>query len=131
MSKNEEIEPMRIWREWFVKSEKMWSDRLTEMMGDDRYAKGLGRYMQEALHTHRMFSESMAQYLANLNMPSRQDVLELRDRLAHIEDTLAAIQVELREQRSRLASVGNVVRSAGSEDTPVRPARTRRPPQKS
>lgn len=120
------IDPLRLWREWFVKSEKTWSDALTGIMGDDRFSKGMGRYMQEALHTHRMFSESMAQYLANLNIPSRADILDLGDRLGQIEDALASIQIELRAQRARLAALGSV---AGADEGGARkPARTKRPP---
>lgn len=128
----EKLNPMALWRDWFVKSEKAWSQALTDLMGDERFSKGMGRYMQEALHTHRMFSESMSQYLANLNLPSRSDVLELSDRLGQIEDTLAAIQVELREQRIQLArastgaAAGDVSGASGA--AAPRPARTRRPP---
>lgn len=126
MNDDDQLNPVRLWREWFVKSEKAWSQSLTDMMGDERFSKGMGRYMQEALHTHRMFSESMAQYLANLNLPSRQDILDLGDRLGQVEDALAAVQVELREVRTRLAQGVNVVPAATATR---RPARTRRPPE--
>jgi hypothetical protein len=126
----EKLNPMALWRDWFVKSEKAWSQALTELMGDERFSKGMGRYMQEALHTHRIFSESMSQYLANLNLPSRSDILELSDRLGQIEDTLAAVQVELREQRIQLAQTRHADTGAGTPPTGgMRPARTRRPPQ--
>lgn len=127
----EQLNPMVLWREWFVKSEKAWSQALTEMMGDEKFSKGLGQFMQEALHSHRMFSEAMSQYLANLNLPSRSDVLDVSDRLGQIEDTLAAIQVELREQRIQLARANAIAthEEDGATRAPVRPARTRRPPQ--
>ena len=129
MTEDDSINPVRLWREWFVKSEKAWSQAMTDAMGDERFSKGLGRYMQEALHTHRMFSESMAQYLANLNLPSRQDLLDLGDRLGQVEDALAAVQVELRELRTRVAQGGAPV--AGTGAVAGRPARTRRPPEPS
>lgn len=124
---NDKINPMSLWREWFVKSEKAWSQALTEMMGDERFSRGMGRYMQEALHTHRMFSEGMSQYLANLNLPSRSDLLDIGDRLGQIEDTLAAIQVELREQRIQIARATAPGGDASAAEQPVRPARTKRP----
>lgn len=127
MSEADNLDPVRLWREWFVKSEKAWSDALSEMMGDERFSRGMGRYVHEALHTHRMFSESMAQYLANLNIPSRGDILDMGDRLAHMEETLNQIQVELREQRGQLARL-----ASGGTEPPVanRPARTRQPDPK-
>lgn len=123
------LNPVALWRDWFIKSEKAWSQALTEMMGDEKFSKGVGRYMQEALHTHRMLSEVMSQYLANLNLPSRSDVLDLSDRLGQIEDNLAAIQVELRQQRIQLARAG--APGASGEETEgkaAKPARTRQPP---
>ena len=126
MSEDNSINPVRLWREWFVKSEKAWSQAMTDAMGDERFSNGLGRYMQEALHTHRMFSESMAQYLANLNLPSRQDILDMSDRLGRVEDALASVQVELRELRTRVAQGGA---AAGPAVAGVKPARTRRPPE--
>ncbi len=126
MSDDEQLNPVRLWREWFVKSEKAWSQSMTDMMGDERFSKGMGRYMQEALHTHRMFSESMAQYLANLNLPSRQDVLDVSDRLGRVEDALSSVQVELRELRMRLAQGGA---ATGGRPGVVKPARTKRPPE--
>ncbi len=125
MTDQDPLNPMRLWREWFVKSEKAWSQAMTDMMGDERFSKGMGRYMQEALHTHRMFSESMAQYLANLNLPSRQDVLDVSDRLGQVEDALAAVQVELRELRMKLAQAGAPSAPPGG----AKPARTKRPPE--
>jgi len=76
------------------------------------------------LHTQRMFGESMAQYLANLNIPSRGDILDMSDRLAHIEDTLNNLQVELRGQRTQLAKIAAGV---PSEVAAKRPTRTRKP----
>lgn len=128
MSKEDSMDPIRLWREWFVKSEKSWSDALSEMMGDEHFSKGMGRYTLEALHTHRMFSETMAQYLANLNIPSRSDILDMNDRLAHMEETLNQIQVELREQRSQMARLAaSGVGASTATTASVRPARTRKP----
>ncbi len=126
---DDKLNPMSLWRDWFVKSEKAWSQALTDVMGDERFSKGMGRYMQEALHTHRMFSEGMSQYLANLNLPSRTDVLDISDRLGQIEDTLALIQVELREQRIQIARANSSAPSLETADStaPVRPARTKQP----
>ena len=124
MASESDIDPIRLWREWFVKSEKTWSDALSEMMGNEHFSKGMGRYIHEALHTHRMFSETMAQYLANLNIPSRTDILDMNDRLAHMEQTLNQIQVELRDQRAQLTRLAS---SGGGMDADKKPARTRKP----
>jgi hypothetical protein len=126
MSEREQLDPIRIWREWIVKSEKQWSDHLTDLMGDERFSKGMGRYMQEGLHTQRMFGDAMAQSLSSLNMPSRTDILDIGDRLGQMEETLSGLQVEIREQRAQLTRLA----STGSADPAPKkaPSRTKKPP---
>jgi hypothetical protein len=121
------LDPVRFWREWYQKSEKSWNDAMTQLLGDDQVAKSTGKYLQEALHAQRMFSEAMAKWLANLNFPSRSDVLALSDRVGKVEDALAGLQVEIRQLRQFLTGQGP---KTGGELHLVRPKRTKTPPQK-
>ena len=121
------LDPVRLWREWYQKSEKSWNEAVTQIVGDDRFAKSTGKYMQEALHAQRMFTEAMAKWLANLNFPSRSDVLALSDRVGKLEDTIAELQVDIRHLRRALTERGVV---AGAEVHAVRPKRTKTPPPK-
>lgn len=124
MTKNDDLNPIRLWREWIVKSEQMWSDAITDVMGNPQVSAGMGRSMQEFLHMHRMFTESFAQYLSALNLPSRSDILDLSDRIGQLEDAVAAISVDLREQRALLAGAGVV---ATDQAKKKKPSRTRQP----
>ena len=126
MTKEDELNPIRLWREWVVQSEKMWSDTITEVMGNPQVSGGMGRSMQEFLHMHKMFTESFAQYLSALNLPSRSDILDLSDRLGQLEDAVAAVSVDLREQRALLASTGAVTEAASAKK---KPTRTKKPPK--
>ena len=124
MTKNDDLNPIRLWREWIVKSEQMWSDAITDVMGNPQVSAGMGRSMQEFLHMHRMFSESFAQYLSALNLPSRSDILDLSDRIGQLEDAVAAISVDLREQRALLAGTGVVTTDQAKKK---KPSRTKQP----
>ena len=124
MTKNDDLNPIRLWREWIVKSEQMWSDTITDVMGNPQVSAGMGRSMQEFLHMHRMFSESFAQYLSALNLPSRSDILDLSDRIGQLEDAVAAISVDLREQRALLAGAGVVTTDQAKKK---KPSRTKQP----
>ncbi len=124
MANNDDLDPMRMMRDWFVKSEQMYSDAMTEMMGDERFSKTTGRYMQEALHMQRMFGEAMGQHLANLNLPSRADIVEVKERISSIESTMDAILVELRSMR----------KTSAADESPTakkKPTRTKKAPAKS
>lgn len=129
MSKAEKsvnLDPVRLWREWYQKSEKSWNDAIMQLMGDDRVAKNTGKYVQEAIHAQRMFTETMAKWLANLNFPSRSDVLALSDRIGKLEDTIAELQVEVGQLRRSLT--GHDLANGATVHT-IRPKRTKTPPK--
>ena len=123
MSENEAktMDPIRAWREWIQENEKRWSDTMTEIMGDDRFAKGMGRSFQEMLHTHKILTDSMAQYLGAINIPSRSDVLALGDRIGKLEDAVASLEVAI----GKLGQGPFATPQRGSE----KPKRTRKPPK--
>lgn len=121
------LDPVRLWREWYQKSEKSWNEMFAQLMGDDRVAKTTGKYLQEAVHAQRMFSESMAKWLANLNFPSRTDVIALSDRIGKLEDSIASLQVEIRQLRQILTKQEF---ANGADAHPLRPRRTKMPPSK-
>ena len=123
---NSELDPLRIWREWYQKSEKQWSEGLTQLLGNDRIAKSTGKYAQEAVQLQRMFAELMAQSLATLNLPARSDILALSERMGQLEDAMAGVQVEVRQLRRTLTE-----RDLVKADTTLkRPKRTKQPPKK-
>jgi len=129
MSKEEKginLDPVRLWREWYQKSEKSWNEGISQLLGDERIAKSTGKYLQEAVHAQRMFTESMAKWLANLNFPSRSDVLALSDRVGKLEDTIAGLQVEIRQLRQVLTKQAS---ASGADLQRARPKRTKTPPR--
>lgn len=98
------LEPMRLWREWYQKSEKQWSEMLTEIMADEKFGKGFGHLFQEWLHAQHMISELIGQQLAAFNMPSRADILDVRDRLGEVEDGLGQLAAEIAQLRRTIAT---------------------------
>lgn len=118
------LEPMRMWREWYQKSEKQWSEMLTDVMADEKFGKTFGHMFQEWLHAQHMISELIGQQLAAFNMPSRGDILDVRDRLGEVEDGLASLTAEIVQLRRALAS--KPATDAAAERPAVR--RTRKPP---
>lgn len=119
MTNNKNMDPMQLMRDWFVQSEKMWSDAMSDVMANERVAESSGRFMQEALHMQRMFSESMGQALSNMNMPTRNDILDLKDRVSQMEDSVNAVLVELRQMRAEKPA-------AATTAAKKKPARTKK-----
>ncbi len=105
------------WREWLSKSEGQWNSYLNQVMGTPEFSQNAGRSMDLYLHFQRTMNEAMGAWFTAINVPTRNDVLELGERLLDIEGRLAAIEAAL----SRV--------TAPSIDAhPSRPPRTKRPP---
>lgn len=130
MSKDDDqfsMEPMKMWREWVQQSEQQWSEALTGAMADEKTSKMFGHYFQEWLHAQNMFTEMVGQHLASMNLPSRVDVIEVKDQLGQVDDTLAILISEIHQLKKQLADVSA---NKNAETAPIKPKRTRKPPAK-
>lgn len=120
-------DPFAVWRNWLAESERQWNALLNEAMATDQYAKSMGQFMDMYLNFQKSMSESMGRYLTTLNVPTRQDVLSLGDRLSAIEDRLIAMEAKIIAGSPAVAVQNGAGPASGLKDTP-RPARTRKPP---
>jgi hypothetical protein len=116
--KSPSLDPMRAWRDWFIGAEKEWSEGLTRLMKDETVARSLGHDFNASLHRQKMFAEVVGQTLATMNLPSRDEILALGERMGRIEDGLAAVQASLTQLHRS---------SAAPAAQPARPPRTRKP----
>jgi hypothetical protein len=118
--------PVRLWREWIVKSEAQWSETVSQLLKDERTGGALGRQLDEMQLMQRQFAELAQASLAAANLPSRSDFEALDERMGRLEDGLAQVAAALSQLSQAIAA-----QAAGlpANAVPARPARTRRPPQ--
>lgn len=119
-------DPFAMWREFVAQSERQWNAFLNEAMATEQFSQAMGRMMDFYVNLQKGMNELMSRYLQFANLPSRQEVLALGERLGAIEDRLVRMERMLGNQPSQ-AGAGS------SAETPVkakRPARTKRPPSK-
>lgn len=109
-------DPVKAWRDWFVRNERDWSESLTRLMKDDGVARAVGQEINTALHGQQMLTQSMATPLAMMNLPSRDDLVALGERIGQLEDAVARIEAALVQALH-----------AGAPDATRKPARTRKP----
>lgn len=102
MSKsNPSLDPLKTWREWFVKNEREWSESITKLMKDESVAQSMGQEINAAIHRQQMFTQGMASPMASMNIPSRADVVALGERIGHLEDSVARVEAALVRMESR------------------------------
>lgn len=118
-SSSKNFDPMKAWRDWFVKNERDWSSSLTSLIKEDSVSGALGQELKAQLYQQQALAKSMAGPMAAMNLPTRDDMTALGERLGQLEDAVARIEALL-------------VRSTAASAAPTaRPPRTRKPPRTS
>lgn len=118
-------DPFQLWRDWVSNSERQWNAFLNDAMATDEFSQAMGRGMDMYLGLQKNLNEVMGRYFTTMNIPSRDDILALGNRLTAVEDRLAGIEEAItRLASSKKAGAGGKAATA----TPApRPARTKRP----
>ena len=113
------FDPMKLWRDWFVKNERDWSEAMTRMIKDDTVSQGLGTEFNASLVQQQAMKRNMADFMANMNLPTRDDLTAMGERLGQLEDAVARIE-------ALLVRLGP---AAAATPSP-KPSRTRKPASK-
>ena len=123
MSKNESppasFDPMKAWRDWFMKNERDWSESMTRVIKDDAVSTALGQELKAQLYQQQAFAKSMAGPMAMMNLPTRDEMTALSERIGQLEDAVARVEALL------------VQSQAGKPTAAPRPPRTRKAPRAS
>jgi len=134
------FDPLSAWREWFVKSEREWSESLTRLMKEDATARAVGQEINAALYAHQMAKQGTAGWLASMNMPTQDQLVALGERLGALEDAVARVEASIVQLRQALGATAGTEptrrrkappaaapgHAAGSGTAPARAARRRR-----
>jgi polyhydroxyalkanoic acid synthase PhaR subunit len=116
------VDPFAMWRDWVANSERQWNGFLNNAMATDEFSQTMGRFMDVYLNMQKNMNEVMGRYLQLLNVPTRNDILALGERLSEIEDRLSSI-----ENAVVSVSAGRAANVSGSPAPPARPPRTKKP----
>jgi len=88
-------DPFGMWRTLMQQWETQANAALTEVTGKEEFSREMNRMMAVTLKLQGAFNEGVEKALTTFNMPSKDDVARLSDRLGVIEaklDTLLAAQ---------------------------------------
>ena len=106
-------------QQWVTQWERAADEFSNKVMGTDEFSKSINKVQGMQMEFQRSFGELMAKQLANMNMPSREDVLRIGEDLQKIDRRLAHIE----------RSMDKVLKQGDpKEKKKAGPARTKTPP---
>jgi polyhydroxyalkanoic acid synthase PhaR subunit len=119
--KSPAVDPFAAWRDWLEQTERQLNSFFNQVMGTEQYARFLGQFNELSLNMQKNMGEAMGRYFASLNLPTREDLTALGQRLNAVEQRLATIE--------RSNPSASLTGSGTDADTAKpRPPRTRKPP---
>lgn len=113
-------DPMERFRELVTEWERGFDTLANRVMGTDEFSRTMNQVQNMQLRAQKAFAENMAKHLANLNLPSRDDVLRVGEAVHEVDMRLARLERKLDE----LAHASGVAGSRPRKGPP----RTRKPP---
>lgn len=114
-------DPVAMWQKMMGEMEKGFNSFANEAMSRPEFSQAMNRAGGVAAGAQKQLGELMEKYLVAMNLPSREQVTGMAERLQSIEAQIG----EMKSMLSQMAANSGI--SQGFDATP-RPPRTKRPP---
>src|SRR6056297_165397 len=90
-------DPMERFRELVTEWERGFDGLANRVMGTDEFSRTMNQVQNMQLRAQKAFADNMAKHLANLNLPSRDDVLRVGEAVHEVDMRLARLEQKLDE----------------------------------
>lgn len=88
-------DPGAAFREWVTQWERSFDAMANQLMGTEGFSQAMNEFQKSQLSAQRMFAENMTQFLTNMNMPTREDILRLGEAVQGLDRRLERIEAQL------------------------------------
>ncbi|QQO20912.1 hypothetical protein JJB98_13830 [Bradyrhizobium diazoefficiens] len=113
-------DPVALWQKMVGEMEKGFNSFATKAMETPEFSQAMNRAGGVAAGAQKQFGDLMEKYLLSMNLPSREQMTGVAERLQSIEAQLGEIKSMLSQM-----SANSAARQPGAAR---RPPRTKRPP---
>lgn len=114
-------DPVAMWQKMVGEMEKGFNTFANQAMSSPEFSQAMNRAGGVAAGAQKQLGELMEKYLVSMNLPSREQVTGLAERLQAMESQIG----EIKSMLSQMAASSGAPHGA---DTALRPPRTKRPP---
>ena len=120
MSNDKTGNPTQVFEEWVTNWERAVNSFSNKLMETDDFSKAVNSVQNTQLQMQKVFAEMMAKQLANLNMPSRNDMLDVVEAMHALENRFEKMEMQLKKISGAMEP-GTKAKAKG-------PARTKKAP---
>ena len=116
---NKITDPVALWQKMIGEMEKGFNSFATKAMETPEFSQAMNRAGGVAAGAQKQFGDLMEKYLLSMNLPSREQMTGIAERLQSIEGQLGEIRSMIAQMQGGSGTQGSAA---------PRPPRTRRPP---
>jgi hypothetical protein len=116
-------DPVAMWQKMVAEMEKGFNSFATRAMESPEFSQAMNRAGGVAAGAQKQFGDLMEKYLLAMNLPSREQMTGIAERLQAIEGQIG----EIRSMLSQMSATSGTAQTARLP----RPPRTKRPPSES
>jgi hypothetical protein len=96
-----EADPLAQMFQFYDSFAKSWSGVMSEAVASQSFAESMGQQLESSLDTMTMFrrqmSDLMEQYLQQMSLPTRKEVIGIAKRITHLEMALDDLDAKMDE----------------------------------
>ena len=122
MAKDTPPDPSQQFSEWITQWERTVDEFSNKVMGTDEFSRSLNQLQASQLEFQRRFGDMMSSHLANMNMPSRDEMMKLSEDVSGLDRRLDRIERSINQILSQTSGEASAI--------PKGPSRTKKPPSK-
>jgi hypothetical protein len=113
-------DPGEVFREFVTQWERNFNAFANQVMGSESFSRAMQGAQKAQLTVQQAVSDAMQRHLTTLNMPTREDVIRISEKVHEIDRRLARIETLLEATTAAGQQTGSAARGG--------PARTKQPP---
>ncbi|HWI48703.1 MAG TPA: polyhydroxyalkanoate biosynthesis repressor PhaR [Rummeliibacillus sp.] len=99
MSQTATLDPFKIWKDMYEKTESTWRGAIQDTLGTEQFAQGLGQIQNQYVQYQEMVNTLTESYLKQVNIPSREEIAKVASLIINVDTKIDDMEDLIDEQK--------------------------------
>ncbi|MGG0658654.1 polyhydroxyalkanoate biosynthesis repressor PhaR [Rummeliibacillus pycnus] len=99
MSQTATLDPFKIWKDMYEKTESTWRGAIQDTLGTEQFAQGLGQVQNQYVQYQEMVNTFTESYLKQANIPSREEIAKVASLIINVDTKIDDMEDLIDEQK--------------------------------
>ena len=104
MNQNATLDPFKIWKDMYEKTESTWRGAIQDTLETEQFAQGLGQIQNQYVQYQEMVNTLTESYLKQANIPSREEIAKVASLIINVDTKIDDMEDLFDEQKETTTS---------------------------